>query len=109
MKQLQIKATSDTVQEVKTLEKSEFKLIAKLRPRNGHTVFEYNMATGEVSEAEFEKMDLAINFRKSEDGVLYAYNVSNKRIIRKPNCIYDSSLNVKNFKKKIKAGANAAP
>jgi len=101
MKELQIKPTPDIVHEVKTPEKSEFKLIAKLRPRNGHTVFEYNTVTGEVSEAEFEKVDAAPKFRKSSDGVLYALIETNKRIIRKPNCIYDSALNEKNFRKKI--------
>jgi hypothetical protein len=102
MKELQIKPTPDIVQELKTPEKSEFKLIARLKPRNGHTVYEYNTVTGEVGEAKFEKSDLAVKFSRSEDGVLYAYNESNKRIIRKPNCIYDSALNEKNFRKKIK-------
>lgn len=51
-------STPDIVQEIKTPEKREKKLIDRLNPQRGHTVFEVNTLTMEIVEAEFEKTDV---------------------------------------------------
>lgn len=75
---------------VKKKQQIEHQLLGKVRPRNGHKVFEINIETLEVNEAKFSPVT-ALVF-----GV-----VKNKEIIIKKNHVYISALNKKNALKKF--------
>lgn len=70
--------------------------IGNIMPHNGHTLFEMDLETNEIKEAEFEKELTAIAF----DGQQH-----NKRLVLKPNHIYCSALNKKNAKKHFEKGS----
>jgi hypothetical protein len=104
MKELQIKPKPDIIQEVKTPERTETVLVDQLTPRRGHTCFEYNIVTGSIREAEFEKIDVNVSFTRvwgNGKSVLVGHADTNKRITRQPNCIYVTALNIQNLKKKL--------
>ena len=69
--------------------------IATIKPHRGHTLFEVNMATGEILEAEFEKQD--VHYHE----VINNHNISKKKVITKEGYFYVSALNKKNVLKKL--------
>ncbi len=89
--------------EVKTPERTEFKLVDQLSPKRGHTVWEVNVLTMEVVEAEFEKVDLVLSLQwMAERFILNPDSYANPRILRKPNCIYISALKKEGALKRMK-------
>jgi hypothetical protein len=69
--------------------KKQEKLLGTLRPMNGHRVFQLDISTGEVTEAEYEN-EVMINMGR----VI-------KKIKHRPFCIYQCALNLENAKRKF--------
>ena len=62
-------------------------------PKRGHSLFQINQVTGEVKLADFDYSDpTTITWRAA---LARDYAVK-KKLIKKPDCIYLSALNVKN-------------
>lgn len=78
----------------KEIEKQE-KLVGRIKPQRGHTLFEVNLKEKTIEKVLFEVQD--IHFDKAKNGITTAH----KKVIRKPNCIYISALNRKNVIKKL--------
>jgi len=75
-------------------QRKENKLVGRLKPCKGHTVYEVNRSTGIVSKAKYE-----------EQIATYRGAKPSKKIMVNKNCIYVPALNLKNLMKKlIKAG-----
>lgn len=67
----------------------EFKLVARQRKVPGHTLFCFNLRTGEIKPAPIERAT-AVDFRTREP-------IHKDRITIEPLCIYRQALNRKNF------------
>lgn len=72
----------------------EFTYLGQERKVPGHKMFSYNLKTGEVKEAEYERC-LTIDFTTRKP-------LKNDKIIVEKNCVYRQSLNKKNFIKRLK-------
>jgi hypothetical protein len=86
--------------EVQQEKQQESKLIhdAVIVPHRGHKIYEININTNEINEANFEKKDYVFNPKWTR---LSASN-SESTIIKNSNCFYVSALNKKNAIKKFK-------
>jgi len=92
--QTKIKEEQEIELSIKKKQEIDYILLGSLRPQKGHKLFECNLSTGVVKEAEFDL---------STDTVLYHHwsFVENKKLIIHPDCIYIPALNLKNAKKKF--------
>ena len=79
--------------EVLDRQKHEFKLIARERKVPGHTMFSFNLRTGEIKQAPIERSK-DIDFRTREP-------IYKERIVVEPDCLYRQALNKKNFIKRL--------
>lgn len=77
---------------VKKKKQIEYVLEESLIPLNGHSLFEINIKTLEIKEAEFiqDKTITMYEALKIIDGT------DNKEILLTPDCVYISALNKKN-------------
>lgn len=79
----------DKLEVVQQIPDATEKLIDRIVPHKGHTLFEINCITGDIVVAEFDSVSATF-----KGGV-------KKKLIVKPNCLYISCLNKKNAKKKF--------
>lgn len=79
--------------EVLDKQKHEFKLIGRQRKVPGHTMFSFNLKTGEIKVAPIERSKVC-DFRTREP-------ICNERIVVEPDCLYRQALNRKNFVKRL--------
>lgn len=70
-------------------------LVNRITPHRGHTLFEINCTTGEIVEAEYEVE--SADFKAAAMGQI----ALKKKAIVKENCLYVSTLNKANAKKKF--------
>lgn len=92
------KETKDPTQEVRQKENHEQKqkLVGRLKPQRGHTVYKYNTKTGELIPATFEQQDA--DFVKAQQGKSLDRR---KKLIVEEGCIYVSALNIKNAVRRL--------
>lgn len=76
--------------------KKATKIIARIKPKRGHTLFEVDMVNGQIRKAEFEKRTIEL---KDASGKT---SKSSKKVFHKPGCVYVSCLNKKNIPKILK-------
>ena len=88
---LVLPAKEDT--EVQQKKQQEYKLVGRARRISGHTMFSYNMETGEVKRAILETCDTVLFNGKA----LHPNKIQVER-----NCYYEQALNEKNFIKRLK-------
>ena len=88
----------DKTKEVRQKEEHEQKrkLVGRMRPHRGHTLFKYNKITGELVPATFEQQDA--DFTKAQQGKALD---KRKVVIAEEGCIYVSALNIKNAIKRL--------
>ena len=79
--------------EVLDKQKHEFKLIGRQRKKPGHTMFSYNMRTGEIKVAPVQHSK-DCDFRTRQP-------IHQDRIVIEPDCLYRQALNRKNFVKRL--------
>jgi desulfoferrodoxin (superoxide reductase-like protein) len=75
-------------------QKFQQKHIGSIHPHRGHTLFEVNLATGEIEPAEFQQQDYVVGSDINSGG-------GRKKVIMKPDCVYISALNKRNALKKF--------
>ena len=85
---------NEIVLEHEQVQPSEIKHIGRIIPKNGHTVYEINLETNGVYEAQFTKEAVMYNEQGSTRVT--------KKILAKKNCLYVSALNAKNAVRKCK-------
>ena len=89
------KVNEQIEESIKKEQQKEAKKLTTIKPHKGHTLFEVEISTGDIREAEFEKTDIAY------EDVQKGKNLSRKKVIAKDGCIYVSALNRKNVIKKL--------
>ena len=67
---------------------------AEIRPNANHTMYEINAKDKTISIAEYKEQEV-VEFGKEKNSPRI------KSILRKPNCWYFPSLNIKNVKRKL--------
>jgi hypothetical protein len=72
-----------------------------LKPKRGHTLFEVNLIENTIEKAIFDELPNV----KWEDAVKGQISLQ-KKITKKPNCIYISALNIKNVLKILERDFN---
>lgn len=72
----------------------ELTLIGKERRIRGHTLFSYNIITGEIKVAD-------VQYSKDVD-FMTRESTEKPKLVIEPNCIYRQALNKKNFIKRLK-------
>jgi len=77
-------------------QQKETKLIGKIQPKKGRTLFEVNLDNWEINKAVFESQTISFEQAKSK------FLTPTKKVLVNKNCIYISALNVKNLIKKLK-------
>lgn len=82
------------MEEIVNKDQPPLKLIARLRPHQGHRCFEYDKATGNIVEAEYK---IASNAEEMNN----VFIPTKKVVITKENCLYCMSLNKKNAKRRF--------
>jgi hypothetical protein len=75
--------------------------LGKVRPNKGHTMFEYNHKEKTIVEAVFDSTP-ALKFTDAMKGLTSL----DKKITKKPDCIYVSALNKKNALKVLRRELN---
>lgn len=75
--------------ELSEQKKQEFHYIGKAKKRNGHTLFSYNVVTGEIKRADIQECH-DVDFKTRQP-------VRNTRVVIEKDCIYRQALNKKNF------------
>ncbi len=70
-------------------------LLASLKQHKGHTLFEFNTITGEITEAVFESVDASFPLSDKTGTAV------RKKVLKKTGCVYISALNRKNAKWKF--------
>ena len=75
-------------------QKHELKFIGKTRVVPGHTMFSYNISTGEIKVAPI-KYEVSLDYRTRKP-------VRKGEIIIEKDCIYRYALNKKDFIKRLK-------
>ena len=102
MKDLNIQEVKEDKIEIVKQQVHELKKVFEgtFKPQKGHTLFELNLELGTIVVAEFDEVP-ALDFNEAVKGKI----TSQKKITKKPNCVYVSALNKKNalkaFKKRI--------
>jgi len=86
-----IEQVKQQVQEIQTV--FDYKII----PQKNHTLFEVNLVLKTIEIAEFDELP-AIKFEEAMKGNI----VAQKKVTKKENCVYISSLNKKNVLKILK-------
>lgn len=95
------KEQEDKIEQVKQTDiQRQLIYIGSLKPKKGHTLFEVNIKTGTIENAEFN-YGSTIQFEHAKEGL----KKSNKSVIKKPDCIYISALNKNNVINKLKANS----
>ena len=79
--------------EILDRKKHELKLIGRQRKVPGHTLFSFNLKTGEIKKAPVEHSK-TIDYKTRKP--LY-----HDRIVIEPDCLYRQALNKKNFIKRL--------
>jgi hypothetical protein len=92
--QTRIKQEQEIELSIKKKQEIDYVLLGSLRPQKGHKLFECNLSTGVVKEAEYEAKRDTINYNQVSF-------VETKKLIVHPDCIYIPALNLKNAKKKF--------
>ena len=95
----------DKVTIVKQAQQLKQTLVGRIRPHKGHTLFEVNLKTGVVKEAEV-RCDVQVKYNNPTMKAGRAVKCNSKtkitnRVDVNPHCIYVSALNVKNLMKKL--------
>ena len=80
--------------EVSQNKQNEFKLINTMKKNNGHTLFSYNVITGEIKEAKIVRDD-TISFSTMKPLI-------KDHVLVEPDCYYEQALNRVNFVKRLK-------
>lgn len=75
-------------------QEKELKLVGRIQPHRGHTLFKVDRETLEISKAEFETVD--ITFEQAQEG-----KRPSKKVIVEEGFVYVSALNEKNVIKKL--------
>ena len=103
MKELQ-KKHKDKV-EITKQQQSEIQTVfdSKIIPHENHTLFEFNLKNKTISFASFEPEIKEIRWSDAVNG---NFKKKNKKVIKKQNCIYISSLNKENVIKILKRDFN---
>ena len=76
-------------------QQKEEKLIGKISPERGHTLFEINESTKEIKKAVFESQTITFEQAKSK------FLTPSKKVLINKGCVYISALNEKNAIKKL--------
>ena len=87
-----IQDSPDKLQVVQQVPIKTETMVDSIRPFKGHTLFEIDCSTGEITPAKYERIDGVF----SGDGV-------RKKVLIKENCLYISCLNKKSALKKYTA------
>lgn len=72
--------------------KKQLKFLGSMKLKPGHTLFQVNKKTLEISRAEFQKNDAVYG----KNGVK-----TSKKLVVNDDCIYIPALNERNVKKKV--------
>lgn len=94
--ELEVKTAIEIQKEIE----KQLKLDGQIIPHNNHSLFEIEQVGDEIHirKAEYEMAEA-----KMVDGAL---TVGNKKVIKKPGCVYISALNKKSALKKYYKGEN---
>lgn len=93
MKEIQPRDKDKIVLSKQAEQQKEVKLIGRIRPRKGHTLFEVNRFTGEIKKAKFESQTITLEQAKNKN------LCPSKKVLINKDCVYISSLNTNNVKK----------
>lgn len=81
-------------------QEKKLKLVGRIQPHKGHTLFKVDRKTLEISKAKFEAVDITFEQAKER-------KKPTKKVIVEEGFVYVSALNEKNvFKKLPKLGVN---
>lgn len=80
-------------QEIKPVKQEKLKRLGSIKIYKGHTLWEINVKTGEINEAEFNEDSKAVFGKKGKTA---------KKLIIKKGMYYESALNRKNALRKFK-------
>jgi len=78
-------------------QKKQKQFIGSTKKKKGHTLFEFNTRTKEITPAKFKVATVSIS--SFDDTV---ERVMNYTVITNPDCLYMQALNKKNVLKKLK-------
>ena len=76
-------------------QQKEEKLIGKISPKRGHTLFEINESTKEIKKAVFESQTITFEQAKSK------FLTPSKKVLINKGCVYIPALNKRNAIKKF--------
>jgi hypothetical protein len=86
-------------------QQQEFKFVNDLKPLKGHILWEINLKTMKVKEAEYKKTD---TITWSEAIKIYNGEDMHKEVIINQDCVYFSALNKKSAITRLKSNKGSA-
>lgn len=104
MKELSKKTKEETVIVKQAEINKGLKFMGSQRIQKGHTMWQYNLDTGELSVAKMEAEAVMMPERSGFMGIrIPAGIVTKTKVVAKENCQYFPALNRKNAIKKLKS------
>lgn len=82
--------------------KKKERLIQRLFPHRGHTLFEFDRSTGKMEPAEYAEQDIVVNWKDKTNPKPI------KKVVIKEGFLYISALNKKNAYKQLAKGMNGS-
>lgn len=82
--------------------KKKERLIQRLFPHRGHTLFEFDRSTGKMEPAEYAEQDVLISWKNKSNPQV------KRKVVIKEGFLYISALNKKNAYKQLAKGMNGS-
>ena len=95
MKEMSFKSKEETKEVRNVQQEKKQVLVGQIKPKRGHTLFEFNLRTKTIKKAEFEQSYIVFNKFGSKP------NAINRKVMVAEDCVYISALNEKNALKKL--------
>ncbi len=99
MKETQLQPKDQTELVKQTVQEKKSKLLGRVVPHNGHSLFELNVPKNEVKFAVFEVQEDTLSFAEAKAG---KKAIKRKKVLMQEGCVYTTALNFKNAIKQFK-------
>ena len=99
MKETQLQPKDQTEMVKQSVQEKKTKLLGRVVPHIGHSLFEYNAITNELRFATFEVQEDTLSFAEAKAG---KKAIKRKKVLMQEGCVYTTALNIKNAIKQFK-------
>ena len=104
LEDINVNEKNDIESVIKVKQEIEIKFDSDLKPKKGHTLFEIEVSSGKIKEAEYFQEDSIHWF----DMIHQLKNGFRRKVLKKKGCVYISALNQESALKRLKDGKGSS-